>query len=137
MLLLSKLCIYHSLRILKSYIFKRVSAPLCLLEEASTEAFAPLDYISVFIFWNVLWFRLRGHPWWDVLVFFPSGVKVKEVAYKANIPVKMSLRTCVWTSEKERVRDGENLLLAFTLVVICWEMFFKLLHLSGPLPFYL
>lgn len=89
MLLLSKLCIYHSLRILKSYIFKRVSALLlCLLEEASTEAFAPLDYIFVFIFWNVFWFRLRGHSRWDVLVFFPSGVKVKEVAYKANIPCK-------------------------------------------------
>lgn len=140
MLLLSKLCIYHLLGIPKSYILKRVSTLLlCLLEEASTEAFAPLDYIFVFVFRNVFWFRLRGYSWWDVLVFFfpPLVSRSRRWLVKPTFPIKMPLRTCVWTSEKERVRDGENLLLAFILVVICWEILVKLLHLSGPLPSYL
>lgn len=86
MLLDSKLCIYPLLGIPKSSILKRVCSLLCLLEEASTETFTPLNYIFAFVYRNVFWFSLRGHLWWNILSVFPSGVKVKEVAYKANIP---------------------------------------------------
>lgn len=43
-------------------------------------------HFFVFVYRNVFWFSLRGHLWWNVLFVFPSAVKVKEVAYKANIP---------------------------------------------------
>lgn len=96
------------------------SSPLSPGRRLSTETFTPLDYIFLSLFTGMSF----GLAWEDIcggtfFLSFPLLSRSRRWFIKPTFPAKMPLRTCVWTSEKERVRDGEDLLLAFTLVVIC------------------
>lgn len=77
-----------------------------------------LHFLSLFtgMFFGLAWEDICGGTFF---LSFPLLSRSRRWLIKPTFPAKMPLRTCVWTSEKGRVRDGEDLLLAFTLVAIC------------------